>query len=461
MKSFSQFTDKITVTNPKHVLRELTVSPHYKNKQGFNPYYVLDIDDKEVKATVGAGKILYKSVENPTGELLKKLGNGSFYFQVELDGSDTPYYIQSTKANVKSHFGSKSRKDSTASSNVNELLTVHFLIHKDQRNMNQFDFEKWVAGQSGGTGVLAGSGKEVTYEDIVMLLDKDETSLRDILIGMKNADAVEKDLKGRKVKNVYWVPRGKPAGIGGKNPSDVIVQTADGFQGYSNKISGGADATPKINTNLVAFYSKVGDKGQLGRIKSMIDNAWVKATSMIDPKYKNAYKAINSLNIKKEKYSESSSKRAFAMIAKEFQKDKLDFYTTDFYYPFRNTLLDDFSKYVSSPRNLLYFLNTIGYYTYDDPNSTPCPYKLLIGSEKGSSIKDVSGDDSFRQMLMSDNTGDFSKIKSSYDGKQQTFELSWHYKPLKIDAKMPVVLRTRQAGGWSGKSLYVTSSGIK
>ena len=61
MKSFSQFTDKITVTNPKHVLRELTVSPHYKNRNGFNPYYVLDIDDKEVKATVGAGKILYKS----------------------------------------------------------------------------------------------------------------------------------------------------------------------------------------------------------------------------------------------------------------------------------------------------------------------------------------------------------------------------------------------------------------
>ena len=110
MKSFSQFTDKITVTNPKHVLRELTVSPHYKNRNGFNPYYVLDIDDKEVKATVGAGKILYKSVENPTGELLKKLGNGKYYFQVELDGSDTPYYIQSTKANVKAHFGSKSRK---------------------------------------------------------------------------------------------------------------------------------------------------------------------------------------------------------------------------------------------------------------------------------------------------------------------------------------------------------------
>ena len=85
----------------------------------------------------------------------------------------------------------------------------------------------------------------------------------------------------------------------------------------------------------------------------------------------------------------------------------------------------------------------------------------MIGSEKGSTIKDVSGDDSFRQMLMSDNASDFSKIKSSYDGKQQTFKLSWHYKPLKIDATMPVVLRTRQAGGWSGKSLYVTSSGIK
>tara|TARA_B100001248_G_scaffold99201_1_gene73625 strand:- start:40 stop:1425 length:1386 start_codon:yes stop_codon:yes gene_type:complete len=461
MKSFSQFTDKVTVRNPKHVIRELTVSPHYKNKNGFNPFYVLDIDtDKDVKPTVGAGQILYKSVENPSGELIKKLGNGKYYFQVVVDGSDTPYYVQSTKSNVKSHFGSKSRKDSTASSNVNELLTVHFLIHPDQIQ-NQFDFEKWVAGQSGGTGVLAGSGKEVTYEDIVMLLDKDETSLRDILIGMNNAKAVAQDLKGRTIKNVYWVPRGKPAGIGGKNPSDVIVQTADGYQGYSNKISGGADATPKINTNIVAFYSKVGDKGQVGRIQSMIDNAWNTAGSMIDPKRKNAYKAINSFNIKKEKFSESASQRAFATIAKEFAKDGLDFYTTDMYWPFRNTLLEDFSKYVSSPKNLLYFLNTMGYYTYDDPNATPCPYKLLIGSEKGSTIKEVSGDDSTRQMLMSDNTRDFSGIKTSYDGKQQTFKLSWTYKPLKISAEMPVVLRTRQAGGWAGKSLYITSSGIK
>ena len=33
-----------------------------------------------------------------------------------------------------------------------------------------------------------------------MLLDKDETSLRDILIGMNNAKAVAKDLKGRSIK---------------------------------------------------------------------------------------------------------------------------------------------------------------------------------------------------------------------------------------------------------------------
>ena len=193
----------------------------------------------------------------------------------------------------------------------------------------------------------------------------------------------------------------------------------------------------------------------------MIDNAWNTAGSMIDPKRKNAYKAINSFNIKKEKFSESASQRAFATLAKEFAKDGLDFYTTDMYWPFRNTLLEDFSKYVSSPKNLLYFLNTMGYYTYDDPNATPCPYKLLIGSEKGSTIKEVSGDDSTRQMLMSDNTRDFSGIKTSYDGKQQTFKLSWTYKPLKISAEMPVVLRTRQAGGWAGKSLYITSSGIK
>ena len=37
----------------------------------------------------------------------------------------------------------------------------------------------------------------------------------------------------------------------------------------------------------------------------------------------NAYKAISSFDISKEKFSESASKRAFANLARAFQKDRL------------------------------------------------------------------------------------------------------------------------------------------
>ena len=50
-----------------------------------------------------------------------------------------------------------------------------------------------------------------------------------------------------------------------------------------------------------------------------------------------------------------------------------------------------------------YLINTVGIYTYDDPSQTPCPYKLLIGSEKGSSLKDVVSDDSHREIFFSRN----------------------------------------------------------
>ena len=70
------------------------------------------------------------------------------------------------------------------------------------------------------------------------------------------------------------MPRGKPDGVGGKNPSDVIIKLSDGnYIGYSNKIAG-KDATPKINTNMTAFYSKLADRKQLSNIQKMIDDAW-------------------------------------------------------------------------------------------------------------------------------------------------------------------------------------------
>ena len=443
----------------KKYLRELTVSPDYQSRGTFNPFYVIDIDsEKDIRPLVGDGEIKFKSVDSGSGQLVKDYG-GKYHFQVNVKDEDTNYYIITTKSKVKAHYGQKTRKDSTASSNVNEFLTVYFLLHKDYTDSKTFQFD--IGGKTGPTGVLNGEGKSVTYEDLVILIDKDESADRDIEIGYQNSLAVAKDLP-TSIADVYWVPRGKPDGVGAKNPSDVIIKLSDGnYIGYSNKISAGKDATPKINTNITAFYSKLSDRKQLSNIEKMIDKAWNDAASTIDASTPIAHKAISNFYISKEKFSESSSKRAFAGLARAFQKDKLKFYADDFYYKFRNNLISAFSTYISDSRNMMYLLNTVGYYTYDDPDATPCPYKLLIGSEKGSTIKDVSSDEEQRQIFFTKNSTELTQIRTSYDNKSQTFNVAFGYRPLGKVISAPIVLRTRAAGGWSGKSLYITTSGFK
>ena len=442
----------------KTFLRELTVSPDYQSRGTFNPFYVLDIPEDDIRPSVGDGVIKYKNVDSGSGELIKNYG-GKYHFQVNVNDEDTNYYVITTKSKVKAHFGQKTRKDSTASSNVNEFLTVYFLLHKDYTDPKTFQSD--IGGKTGKTGVLNGEGQDVTYEDLVQLIDRDETADRDIEIGYQNSLAVANDLTNT-IDKVFWVPRGKPDGVGGKNPSDVIIKLSDGsYVGYSNKIAAGKDATPKINTNITAFYSKLSDKKQLSNIEKMIDDAWNSAASTIDVKTPIAHRAIKSFSISGERFSESSSKRAFAGLARAFQKDKLKFYADDFYYKFRNNLISAFSTYISDSRNMVYLLNTVGYYTYDDPDATPCPYKLLIGSEKGSKIKDVSSDEEQRQIFFTKKPTDLTQIKTSYDKRGQTFNVAFGYRPLGKVISAPIVLRTRAAGGWSGKSLYITTSGFK
>ena len=89
------------------------------------------------------------------------------------------------------------------------------------------DAESWmadVARKTGNTGIYYGEGHQVTYEDLIELLDKDETAIRDINIGYQNSIVVRADIAGNQWEKLYWTPRKKPAGIGGKNPSDVIFE---------------------------------------------------------------------------------------------------------------------------------------------------------------------------------------------------------------------------------------------
>ena len=156
----------------KQDLQELTISPYYQQKGEFNPYYVLKKNvDKEVKELYpNAKEIKYKCVEQGTGELLSALGRGKFVFQIEIDGLTVPHYVTSTASNVSAHFGMKTRKDSTASSNVNEFLTLYFMIHS---GMDEDNAENWMmdlGAKTGDTGVLDGEGNAVTYDDLRTLI---------------------------------------------------------------------------------------------------------------------------------------------------------------------------------------------------------------------------------------------------------------------------------------------------
>ena len=446
-----------------------TVSPYYQQRGIANPYYVLDA--ATVTQTLSAlkregidqKKLLFKSVESIQGKTIIKSA-GKYKFQLASDkAQDLPYGIETTKKQVKGHLGMTSRKDSTASSNVNEFLTVYFLVNP---SMTPEQLENYSCKQgNASTGVLTGEGTSVTFEDLCKLIDADETAARDIKIGLNNSKAVRKDINGKGIQNLYWVPRGKPTGISPKTPSDVIIEFNDGFfRGYSNKISAGkTDDTPKFNTNIYAFYGKLGDGTQQANIGSIIDESWNQSAATV--RGERARDAIESFDISQEKFSETSSRAAFAGLAKSFKENGLEFYGKDFYYKFRNNLIKNFSNYLLNPLNMIYFLNTIYFYTYDDPNQafTPCPYKLLVGRETGeSTIKDVSENESLKELLINKNPARLSGIKSSYDGQSQSFTITLNFTNGELkNVRIPITCRTRSAGGWAGKSLFISTSGVQ
>ena len=447
----------------------VTVSPYYKQKNEFNPFYtvVKTVDDK-VSKIVGFKNSLYKNVDNGVGKQIVDT-NGKFLFQIYRSKKlSTNSYISIRKKDIIGHLGMKARKDTTASSNVNEFLSVFFLINKYKPD----GFVKKVEDDScklmeKNTGVLNpgkdGELSQVTYKQLCDLIDKDETAERDIEIGYNNSIAVKKDLKNQSIKQVYWCPRGKPPGVSPKNPSDVVVQLSNNdYIGYSNKISEGTDQTPKFNTNMYAYFGKLENPQQLKSVMNIIDTAWDQAVKQIPKTKKLILGALKAFDIRGEKYSESASKASFGELATIFQSQGLQFYTDGFYYNYRNNVIKNLGKHLLKSDNLMYFLNTIYFYTYDDPRvkSTPCPYKLLIGKRDGESIiKDVSSNADLRNILAVKKSSQLSKINFNYNGSAQSFELNFSWKDYKV--AMPITCRTRAAGGWSGKSLFMTTPGLK
>jgi len=449
----------------------VTVSPYYKQKNVLNPFYtvVKAVNDKVMK-TVGVKDPLYKNVDNGKGKNILDT-RGKFIFQIYDGTTELKQFITIRKSDIVGHLGMKGRKDTTASSNVNEILSVFFLINKYKPDgfVKKVEDDSCKLGNK-ATGVLnpdkQGLVSSVTYHQLCELIDKDETAERDIIIGYNNAIAIKNDLKGENqtIKKVYWCPRGKPPGVSPKNPSDVVVQLSnDDYVGYSNKISAGADKTPKFNTNINAYFGKLENKSQLEATQTFTDEAWDEAIKQIPKKKKIVINGLKGIDIKEEPYSETGSRVNFGELAKLFRAQDLNFYADDFYYPFRNAVIKKLGKHLLKPDNLMYFLNTVFFYTYDDPRvkSTPCPYKLLIGKPNGgaSTIKDVSENADLKNITAVKKSKQLTDIEFEYNNIGQGFKMNFLWKKYKV--VMPISCRTRATGGWSGKSLFISSDGLK
>ena len=449
----------------------VTVSPYYKQKNVLNPFYtvVKAVNDKVMK-TVGVKDPLYKNVDNGKGKNILDT-RGKFIFQIYDGTTELKQFITIRKSDIVGHLGMKGRKDTTASSNVNEILSVFFLINKYKPDgfVKKVEDDSCKLGNK-ATGVLnpdkQGLVSSVTYHQLCELIDKDETAERDIIIGYNNAIAIKNDLKGENqtIKKVYWCPRGKPPGVSPKNPSDVVVQLSnDDYIGYSNKISAGVDKTPKFNTNINAYFGKLENKSQLEATQTFTDEAWDEAIKQIPKKKKIVINGLKGIDIKEEPYSETGSRVNFGELAKLFRAQDLNFYADDFYYPFRNAVIKKLGKHLLKPDNLMYFLNTVFFYTYDDPRvkSTPCPYKLLIGKPNGgaSTIKDVSENADLKNITAVKKSKQLTDIEFEYNNIGQGFKMNFSWKKYKV--VMPISCRTRATGGWSGKSLFISSDGLK
>ena len=69
-----------------------------------------------------------------------------------------------------------------------------------------------------------------------------------------------------------------------------------------------------------------------------------------------------------------------------------------------------------------------------------------------------------QEVLINDNDKIIKDLSYTYDGNSQSFSITFKYiKTTKdiLNVVIPITMRTRASGGWSGKSLYINTPGVK
>ena len=94
-----------------------------------------------------------------------------------------------------------------------------------------------------------------------------------------------------------------------------------------------------------------------------------------------------------------------------------------------------------------------------EPSASILPWCITkTCSESSSTISDVSNDEEMKAVCYA-NSNQIKALQVNRTAGTQSLEVYWKFG--KNNYKMPITMRTRAAGGWSGKALYMSSSGIK
>ena len=82
----------------------------------------------------------------------------------------------------------------------------------------------------------------------------------------------------------------------------------------------------------------------------------------------------------------------------------------------------------------------------------------MVGSENSSTISDVGTSEEMKAVCFA-KPNQIKSLKVNRTKGTQSLSIEWNFG--NKNYVMPITCRTRSEGGWSGKALYMTSSGLK
>ena len=116
---------------------------------------------------------------------------GRTYFQITTSNKiDIPYYIKGAQSLAIGHFGMAQRKSATASSDINELMSLYFLVHPTEKAGTEKAATTWLRGTkksrskvflpTGSIGVVKADSTTITYSDLGKLLNNKKVNITDV-----------------------------------------------------------------------------------------------------------------------------------------------------------------------------------------------------------------------------------------------------------------------------------------